>query len=325
MARYNLFMVGGAKGTGKTRLTLDVSSELGLGRIETGKLVFDYIFQGLPIEGLTDYITQEILSQDRSLILDTHYARYSDKEEPNKQFRRGLEPENLERLLEKFDIFPCLLEVPPYELEQRRRNDPKKRIINPFYIMQEIEFNRKGYELYLKEINKKPFILMNNTYINTRNNLIDWISKNGGGLTVEKRFGLGSIIYVFNKDLSKVLLLKLNETKRSKFGADWGNVGGKINLGETSLENCIREAEEEIGVTFKPGDLKLLYVKENPNFFNRVHGVQFVYATSINEQTPIAISSEVDSYQWFGLSNLPDRTLDTKEDFYNAVNLFNRN
>src|SRR3989338_3040842 len=180
MVKNNLFMVGGAKGVGKTRLTLDVSSDLGLARIETGKVVFDYIFQGLPLEGLTDYITKEILSQDRDLMLDTHYARYSDKEEPNKQFRRGLEQEDLERLLEKFNIFLCLVEVPLCELEQRRKNDPKKRVINPVYIMQEIEFNRRGYELYLQEVNKKPFVLTNELYVNARNNLSKWITENNG-------------------------------------------------------------------------------------------------------------------------------------------------
>lgn len=180
MAKNNLFMVGGAKGVGKTRLTLDVSSDLGLARIETGKVVFDYIFQGLPLEGLTNYITEEILSQNRDLILDTHYARYSDKEEPNKQFRRGLEPKDLERLLGKFIIFPCLVEVAPCELEQRRKNDPKRRVINPVYIMQEVEFNRRGYELYLQEVNQKPFVLINHLYSTARNNLIKWITENKG-------------------------------------------------------------------------------------------------------------------------------------------------
>jgi len=179
MVKNNLFMVGGSKGVGKTRLTLDVSSELGLGRIETGKIVFDYIFQGLPLGGLNDYITEEIYFKDSNLILDTHYARYSDKEEPNKQFMRGLETENLEKLLEKFNIFPCLIEVPLCELEQRRKNDSKKRVTNPEYILQEIEFNRRGYELYLKETgNKKPFILINQIYTIAKENLIRWIVKN---------------------------------------------------------------------------------------------------------------------------------------------------
>lgn len=178
MTRPNLFMVGGAKGVGKTRLTLDVSSELGLGRIETGKIVFDYIFQGLPSEELTEYITKQISSQNRTLVLDTHYARYSDREEHNKQFMRGLETKDLERLLETFNIFPCLVEIPLCELEQRRRNDPKKRVVNPFYIMQEIEFNRRGYEFYLKETNRPPFILVNGVYTVARDSLIKWIIQN---------------------------------------------------------------------------------------------------------------------------------------------------
>lgn len=136
----------------------------------------------------------------------------------------------------------------------------------------------------------------------------------------EKRFGLGMVLYVFNQDLSKVLLLKLNEHKRAKFGADWGNVGGKINIGETSLENSIRESGEEIGVRFEPRDLKLLYVKEIPNFFNKVHAVQFVYGTALNEQTPIILGREIESYRWFDLSNLPERTLDTKESYREVRN-----
>jgi len=44
-----------------------------------------------------------------------------------------MKTEDLEKLLEKFNIFPCLVEVPLCELKQRRRNDPKKRVINPVY------------------------------------------------------------------------------------------------------------------------------------------------------------------------------------------------
>ena len=140
----------------------------------------------------------------------------------------------------------------------------------------------------------------------------------------ERRFGLGTVLYVFNQDLSKVLLLKLNEKKRSRFGADWGNVGGKINIGETSLENCIRESHEEIGITFNPDNLKLLYVREIPNFFNEIHAVQFVYGTSLKEQTPIVLGSELESYRWHDLSNLPERTLDSLEDFYEAASLLSK-
>lgn len=175
MQKNSLFMVGGSKGTGKTKLTLDVSAELSLARVETGKIVFDYVNQGLPLDKLTEYITEKICSENNNLILDTHYARYSDREEPNKQFRRGLEPEDLEKLLKKFDIFPCLVEVPIRELGQRRKKDAKKRVINPVYIMQEVEFNRRGYELYLAELKREPFILVNEIYTLAKDSLINWI------------------------------------------------------------------------------------------------------------------------------------------------------
>lgn len=171
-------MIGGAKGVGKTKLTLDVATELEFGRIETGKLVFDYILQSLPLVGLTDYITEEICVQDENLILDTHYAQYSDREDTEKKFRRGLEQTNLVRLSKKFNIYPCLIEVPVCELERRRLRDPKKRVINPTFIMQEIEFNRRGYRLYLAELNKDPFTLVNDVYLTARDNLIHWIAQN---------------------------------------------------------------------------------------------------------------------------------------------------
>lgn len=178
--KHNIFMVGGSKGVGKTRLTLDVATLSGLERIETGKIVLNYVLQNLPLEGLTNYLVQEIISMKEDLILDTHYARYSDKEEPNKQFRRGLEKEDLAKLLGKFTVFPCLIEVPLDELEKRRRMDEKKRIVTPSFILEEIEFNRRGYELYLAEVKKKPFILINNVYETARDNLLGWIVQNSG-------------------------------------------------------------------------------------------------------------------------------------------------
>ncbi len=137
-----------------------------------------------------------------------------------------------------------------------------------------------------------------------------------------RRFGLGTVLYILNQDLSKVLLLKLKAVKRNIFGADWGNVGGKIDFGETSLENCIREAQEEIGVTFKSENIRLLYVREIPNFFDGIHAVQFIYGTTLDEKTPIILGQELDSFEWFRLSNLPEKTLDTKESFYESARLF---
>lgn len=87
----------------------------------------------------------------------------------------------------------------------------------------------------------------------------------------DRRFGLGVFICVFNRDFSKILLLKRNEEKRKKWGADWGNIGGKIELGETSLKACLREVKEEAGLDLDSQFLKLLFVKESPDFLEEIH------------------------------------------------------
>lgn len=182
MTKPNLFMIGGAKGVGKTKITTDVAADLRIQRVETGKVVLDYVSQGRPLEKLMDYLTDQILSFDNTLILDTHYAQYSDREEPNKQFKRGLEAANLEKLSSGFNIFPCLVEVPLCELEQRRLTDLKRRVVNPSLILQEVEFNRRGYELYIAELKREPFILVNGIYARAKTDLIKWINQNNRAL-----------------------------------------------------------------------------------------------------------------------------------------------
>jgi len=119
---------------------------------------------------------------------------------------------------------------------------------------------------------------------------------------------------IFNKDFSKILLVKRNEEKRKKYGADWGNIGGRIEFGETSIEGCLREIREEIGLNLNPKKLKLLEIKEYPNHSSEIHGIQFIYATSINEKEKITINDEADEYRWFSMKNLPDKMLDSKKD-----------
>ena len=131
---------------------------------------------------------------------------------------------------------------------------------------------------------------------------------------IERKFGLGVIVYVFNSDFSKILLLKRNEEKRNRNKADWGNVGGRVELGEKLIDSCLREAKEEIGLDLNPKNLKLIEVKETPYLTDIFHAIHFVYATILDENEKININHESDGYQWFDISNLPEKTLDTKED-----------
>ncbi len=132
-------------------------------------------------------------------------------------------------------------------------------------------------------------------------------------------FSLGVFVCFFNRDYSKILLLYRNEEKRNKHGADWGNVGGAVEPGETSAQGAIREIDEEIGLELKESDLRLLAVREAPKYKPGLQALQFVYATTVDENVKITLNAraptlESDSYKWFDVTALPERMLDTKED-----------
>ena len=126
------------------------------------------------------------------------------------------------------------------------------------------------------------------------------------------RFGIGVFVFIFNKDFSKVLLIKRNKEKREKYGFAWGTVGGKLELGEHSIDGAIREAREEIGVELKKSAVKMLEVKELPNFTKTVHGFAFSYGAILDENTKITLNKESDDYKWFNMNYLPEDRI--KED-----------
>lgn len=131
----------------------------------------------------------------------------------------------------------------------------------------------------------------------------------------DKRFGLGVFVCIFNRDFSKILLLKRNKEKRDLNKASWGNIGGRVEWGEKLVQACIREAKEEIGINLDSNQIKLLDIKEiteNP-IAPSVHFLQFLYATHLDEYEKITLDDESEEYQWFEVVNLPDKTLDSKE------------
>ena len=130
------------------------------------------------------------------------------------------------------------------------------------------------------------------------------------------KFGLGVIVCIFNRDFSKIFLLKRNKAKRDLNKSDWGNPAGRVEWGEKLANACIREVKEETGIDLDPKQLKLLNIKEineNP-IAPTVHFLQFVYAAKVDQIEKIQLNEESEEYGWFNLNELPDRTLDSKED-----------
>jgi len=119
-------------------------------------------------------------------------------------------------------------------------------------------------------------------------------------------------LYIFNKDFSKILLVKRNKEKRKKWGFDWGTVGGKIDFGENSREACVREVKEETGLEIEAEDLNFAFFEEKPKE-DRDLLIHFFYSVSINESTEINLNKEADEFRWFNVENLPESMIDTEE------------
>ena len=131
---------------------------------------------------------------------------------------------------------------------------------------------------------------------------------------IERKFGLGVLVLIFDKNLSKILLLKRNEEKRKKYHADWGYVGGKVELGEKLADACIREVREETNLHLNPNDLKLIDIKESPFSTEIHHAIWFVYSIKINGKEKITLNDESEEYGWVDIEKLPGRMVDSLEE-----------
>ena len=134
------------------------------------------------------------------------------------------------------------------------------------------------------------------------------------GMGVNDKEHKGAYICIFSSDLSEILLLwREKEVREGKVIKGWGNIGGTVEPGEEPLQACVREAKEEIGIDIEPSDLISIGIKTSPETSSRKWSINF-YAASIDKSKEIKLSDESRGYGWFGKDELPDGSLDTKED-----------
>lgn len=96
-----------------------------------------------------------------------------------------------------------------------------------------------------------------------RNGNITGIIKTRQDTFEDGEYHLGASIWIVNH-LGEVLIQKRSASKR--FGANnWASTGGSVIAGETSIQGCIREVKEELGLDITENDIEFLSRKFGKN------------------------------------------------------------
>lgn len=156
MHKNTVYFMGGAKGVGKTALIREVSLRTLIPHINTG----DFFAQPGSKEEITDNIVK-CLSLNAPLIADTHYAGFIGGIFSG-NFERGLNTEQLGRLLERTNVEFLLITLPLEQLLLRRMNDKDSvRDSDAVNIYEELKHNELYFREYCEQAKKQGTVIEN--------------------------------------------------------------------------------------------------------------------------------------------------------------------
>lgn len=115
------------------------------------------------------------------------------------------------------------------------------------------------------------------------------------------KIGVGGI--VFNRR-GEVLLIRRNKPPASGL---WSVPGGQLEPGESVIEACSREFEEETGLTVKPQELVAVVERRVEQYHYVV--MDFWAHLVDGEATPPVARSDVSDARWIALTKLDDYSL----------------
>jgi isopentenyldiphosphate isomerase len=87
-------------------------------------------------------------------------------------------------------------------------------------------------------------------------------NKTGEQKTKDEMFKNGDwrqVVHLWIIDSGNKILIQKRTDNKGTFGGMWDpSVGGGVAAGESTLEACVRETKEELGIDIKPNDVKLI-------------------------------------------------------------------
>lgn len=105
-------------------------------------------------------------------------------------------------------------------------------------------------------------------------------------------------VIVINNN-NEILLQKRSKSKKVN-PSKWGICGGKVEIGETTLEAGIRETLEEIGILLNKEDLNFL----NMNISDNVHFTVYYVRKDIDANKCKLQAEEVEKIKYFNIEEL---------------------
>ena len=123
------------------------------------------------------------------------------------------------------------------------------------------------------------------------------------GLSSMKPQPIGVCVILLDKSQEKVLLGKRKNSYKSGF---YGLPGGRIEIGEKTVEAAKREVKEETGLDIKQIDF-VSTIRERQDTYDFIH---FVFKASQYTGKPITKEPDkCEGWEWHSFANLPENIL----------------
>ena len=112
-----------------------------------------------------------------------------------------------------------------------------------------------------------------------------------------------SIIPCYLHDGTVFVLLGQRGQKSKAFANTWALVGGFLDPGSESLEECAaRELREETGIEVSPKSMKLVTVQSDPKRDPRGQIIDTVWSTLLKSKLPSKAADDLQATAWYTLS-----------------------